>query len=220
MVTAHYLTDTVPVAAVKAIAGHVRAAVRTRYDADSCIASTAVFLDVTAWLGLDASPAPVEVLAANPGGLREMAAATPRPVEQWPEDAWTVGIVAGQEPRAGGWPGHLVAVLHGQRERLVDVSADQMDRPQRGLRVPSPVLGRLPDGWGASTPCVTHLHEHGTMLRWTPTEDTSWRDSPNWDPRGLREQQESRAVTLEEAKRRLTLSGITPEVFTAPSEVS
>lgn len=215
MVTAAHPADTVPVGVVKTIAEHVRAAVMTRYTVDSCIASTAVFIDVADWLGLDASPAAVDVLAANPAALRVMANDPAPPVDQWPPEAWTVGVLSSEPPREGGWPGHLVAILHGHRDRLVDVSADQLDRPSRGLRVPSPVLGRLPKRWGDGDQCVTHLHASGTMLRWTlRSGNTAWRESPNWVSASP-EQKASRESVLSLAKTRLTNAGITPAAFTA-----
>ena len=204
--SAMYPTDAVPVTVVKAIAEHVRAAVLTRYAADSCIASTAVFIDVGNWLGLGTSPVAVNVLAANPAALQVMAEDPMPPVDQWPPDAWTVGVNADQPAREGGWPGHLVAVLHGRRDRLVDVSADQFDRPARDLRCPSPALGRLPDGWGAGAECVTHLHRYGTMLRWDPAGDPA--------------QQARRDDALAEAQTRLTRAGITPATFTPPQGVA
>lgn len=209
--------NAVPVSVVKTIAQHVRTAVLTRYAVDSCIASTAVFLDVADWLRLNASPAAVGVFVANPAALKVMAMDPVPPVDQWPDDAWTVGVAPGQKAREGGWPGHLVAILHGDRHRLVDVSADQFDRPARALHVPTPVLGRLPERWGEGAQCVTHLHQHGTMLRWSPIDDESFRDTPNWDTTGDVAQQESRAVTLADAKARLTRAGITPDVFTPPT---
>lgn len=216
MVTPTHHPDTVPVGVVKTIAEHVRAAVMTRYTADSCIVSTAVFIDVADWLGLDASPAAVDVLAANPAALRVMATDPMPPVDQWPSEAWTVGVLSSEPPREGGWPGHLVAILHGRRDRLVDVSADQLDRPSRGLRVPFPVLGRLPERWGDGEECVTHLHASGTMLRWTHRSgNTAWRESPNWVPASP-EQKASRESVLALAKTRLTTAGVTPEAFTSP----
>lgn len=214
-----HLANAVPVTVVKAIAKHVRAAVLSRYPAvDSCIASTAVFLDVADWLGLDASPAPVSVFVANPGAMKVMAMDPPPPVDQWPDDAWTVGVAPGQQARDGGWPGHVVAVLHGERDRLVDVSADQFDRPAKALRVPTPVLGRLPQQWSDGEACVTHLHQHGTVLRWIVLDDDTYTDSPNWDTSGDAVQQESRAVALADAQARLTRAGVIPGMFTLPTE--
>lgn len=210
--------DAVPVSVVKHIANHVRAAVLTRYRSDSCIASTAVFIDVAEWLGLDASPAAVDVLAANPAALDVLGLDPVPPVADWPRGAWTVGVDSRQPAREGGWPGHLVAVLHGDRDRLVDVSAGQFHRPERDLRVPSPALGRLPEGWGPGTACVTHLHGDGTMLRWTVTGDQSWRASPNWDPDGDERQRQSRDAALATAKAFLTREEITPSTFSASME--
>lgn len=171
----------VSVTDMKVIARAVRRAVLTRYDVDSCIESTAIFIDVLSELGVESSPAPVLVSAFNRAAQHMLTYYPDVPVEHWPEEAWSVGQGPDQPPKPGGWPGHLVAVVPTRAAtRLVDVSADQMSRPEKDLVVPGPVIGRIPTDWGSGVACATHLHDTGTVVRWVLTEDTSWAGTLAW----------------------------------------
>lgn len=222
---------------MKTIAQFVRRAVLGRYRADSCIESTAIFIDVLAELGVASAPVPVLVTAYNRAAQDVLTHSPGLPMEQWPEDAWTVGQVPGQTPKPGGWPGHLVAVVDTRAAtRLVDVSADQMSRPGKGLVIPGPVLGRPSAGWAPGDVCVTHLHETGVVLRWERTDDTAWADTLAWVgvsqmtraaatltgsltgdkvSDSVRERGERADGCVEEALAGLAQAGIVPGVFTA-----
>lgn len=222
---------------MKTVAQAVRSAVLNRYSVDSCIESTAILIDVLARLGVPATPAPVLVAAFNRAAQQVLTTTPDLPADQWPDDAWSVGQGPGQPFRPGGWPGHLVAVVPtAAATRLVDASADQMSRPDKGLVITGPVLGRVPPQWapGSGIGCVTHLHDTAVVVRWGATDDSSWESTLGWrgasepvrtaalaradqdDPdlaRRLRERGEVATACVEEALAALGRQGITAGVF-------
>lgn len=87
--------------------------------------------------------------------------------------------------RVRGWNGHLVLWVPGPPcSLLVDISADQMHRPERGLSVPGPVVIQLGEegtrDWLAGRKIVgfgdgiVAIYQHQrTMSRWR--ESTAWQ---------------------------------------------
>jgi hypothetical protein len=66
------------------------------------------------------------------------------PVSAWPDEAWSVGIRGTGRVSADSWDGHAVAYVPakvgGGQAWLVDLSAPQMSRPDRGIDVPPVAL--------------------------------------------------------------------------------
>lgn len=180
--TREVLVEPLSVPVVKAVARAVRDAINRRFTVDSCVASTAVLIDVLTHLAVEATPEAVWVAAHNDASLRHMRTS---PGEPFPDEAWSVGVAPGQTARPGKWPGHLVALVHGpQRTWLVDTSADQFSRPHRGLVVTGPVVKALPAEWADGVPCVARLLDTDVTFRFERSDDQQWRDATDWDRRG------------------------------------
>jgi hypothetical protein len=116
-------------------ANATRRAMRDRWHARSCIAATRIGLEVLRAFGVVGYPTPVTVAAFNRAGWLAFQREPDQPVtESDIPNAWAVGIVGtgAVDQQTGSWDGHLV--LHVNRY-LVDLSADQLSRPQRNLPV-------------------------------------------------------------------------------------
>lgn len=115
-----------PAAAAEVLARVARPHLRAVFAADSCVASTRIGLDVLAALGVAARPLPVRMATANAAHLRTAAGAAPDGGE------WVVDV--GARP-----PGHVVIGVPAAG-LLVDLAADQADRPGRGIHIPGPLV--------------------------------------------------------------------------------
>lgn len=158
-----------------------RAEVLRQWKPNSCIVSTRIGQLVLARFGFTARPVVTAVVAAN----AEAAKLIERdiPLSQWPASAWSVGVAAQGDHHPGGFDGHLVLVLRrqvGLRRLLIDLSADQMDRPHRGVRVPGPVIGTVPELWTPDNP-ATVTADDGMVLTYQPVLGlTVYRKSSDW----------------------------------------
>lgn len=122
---------------------------------NTCILTTRIGIEVLDRFGLKARPQPVHVLVQN---MKAYHLGEQRvPVDTWPDDAWSVGVSPGQEPRPRHWPGHLVIMLRqpGQPRVLIDLTADQFDRPERDLKVEGPVFMNIVGDWTPADPLAT-----------------------------------------------------------------
>jgi hypothetical protein len=104
-------------AVVRALLARARPIILEDWRADSCIASTAICIDVLDYFGLDARPLACRTVVWN---------------RQLESGCWSVGIGHGDK-RQGGWPGHLVALAAG--DLLLDLSLDQASRPQHNIEL-------------------------------------------------------------------------------------
>lgn len=150
------------------IAVATREVLLTEYSPDSCIASTLVGQKVLDHYKVQARAVSTVVAAYNDEALEMIN--TNRPFSEWPVTAWSVGVqgtgVMNMETKR--YDGHIVLVLkpQGSPRVLLDLSADQMDRPERNLRVPGPVAVELPRLWTPQDPAMvtidgqerTHVH--------------------------------------------------------------
>lgn len=181
--------------AVKFLATLARPLILQTFSRDSCIASTAVACDFCEWAGVHVRPLEVEVMAWNALALEQLAADVP--FEQWPADAWSVGVKQNtpdthRKPRGRPWSGaHLVAIV--DRSTLLDLSADQLSRPIYRMPVPGPVV--LP--WdGIEARAVNDETGVQLMYRVPVKPDLSFRSSPDWRLRGRRQHIVSELVRL------------------------
>jgi hypothetical protein len=148
--------------------------VRRFFDADSCIASTRAVMEVLRYYATPARAVAVRVVVWN----RLAAELTEQkiPKEEWPAEAWSVGIAGKSRWTGDGrWDGHLVAVTP---TRLLDVSMDQMDRPRKGIHLP-PGAFVLPDD-GLPEGEFGFRRDDGIVVLYEATGDGFFRRSSNW----------------------------------------
>lgn len=160
---------------------------------NSCILSTHVGLKVLEHFGVKARAQAVTVYAFN----REAwdLSANGVPVTQWPESAWSVGIegtgVSNQETKA--WDGHLALIVSNpnRMRTLIDLTADQLDRPHKGINVNGPVFMDLKPLWSPNDPLFTVTGEEKgtpTIVMYRPLMKAGdWKEAPDWtrDPSDL-----------------------------------
>lgn len=155
---------------------------------NTCILTSRIGLGVLERFGLKARLQPVHVLAQNIAAYH--LAHQQVPVEQWPDDAWSVGVGPGMEARPRHWPGHLVIVLRqpGSPRVLIDLTADQFDRPERNLKVGGPVFMNIADTWTPQDSLATIMKDEDgqplTVVSYTPMPPgdpayRSWHDAPD-----------------------------------------
>lgn len=153
------------------IAVATREILLTEYSRDSCIASSLVGQKVLAHYSVQSRTVATKVAAYNDSGL-EMSASG-RPYSEWPVTAWSVGVQGSgvMDMETKRYDGHVVLVIKpaGSPRLLLDLSADQMDRPERHLRVPGPVAVELPRLWTPQDPArVTIEGQERTYVHYTP----------------------------------------------------
>lgn len=147
----------------------------------SCLMSTRVFIAAARYFGIFAKPVPVTVAHLNHAMVQAMDADLPK--DEYPPEAWSVGVAGtGRFGRYGdpkGWDGHMIAVADGA---LIDPSADQFSRPEKGMPL-EPFAARCPSGWGSagSSPLVFSSDTTGSVLRYAPMADPGpWRQGADW----------------------------------------
>lgn len=153
---------------------------------NACILSSRLGMMVLDRLGVKAQPRAVYVTVFNPAGWQ--ASQQRLPVEQWPPEAWSMGN-SPTNPN-GEWNGHLVLVLRHTtgRRLLVDLSADQFDRPERHIALGGPVCIGLDSTWTPHDPAHATVDQGGpdeTLIfyRPIPPQDQvgrQWREAPDW----------------------------------------
>lgn len=132
---------------------------------------------------------PCAARALNPQGA--MCAARRLPVEQWPPDAWAVGIDPREPCDPGRYPGHLVLEVEDLAGDLwlLDASLGQLSRPQRGMPLPRTWVWRLERDWLVQPGHVHAQLPGGATVEYQPWPDlgqlhrnaADWR--MNWRPR-------------------------------------
>lgn len=105
------------------------------------------------------------------------------PVSSWPPEVWTVGVDPALPPAGPSrFPGHLCLLVEG--EVLVDGTAPQLARPDRGIHVTRPVAARVPPHFlGGDDPLVL-IDDDGTSLIYRDATGTGmgWQHAPDWRP--------------------------------------
>jgi len=162
------MTMTQETTLVGEVALEVRNAVLSWCEVNSCIESTRLGLLVFERLGIPARPQPVRVAVMNRLSWNLMNANVP--FKQWPDEAYNLGVGFRQgDVPPDGWNGHLVAIVRepGQPRHLIDISADQFDRPGR-LNVPGPVGMTITKLWTPNDPAYRLLQDGDTILDYRP----------------------------------------------------
>lgn len=154
---------------LETIASVTRETVRETFNADSCIASSIIGQKVLAEYGITSRLVTVSATAYN--DLWVQMRRDGIPPEEWPENAWSLGIVGTDtvDHENNRWDGHLVLVLRWDGRRLLlDLSADQMSRPERDLVIPGPIGLFLPRLWTPQDPGITRLPETNVTVEYVP----------------------------------------------------
>lgn len=156
---------------------------------NNCILSTRLGVKVLEHYGVNARPQPVTVHAFN---LEAWELAEKRvPVSEWPEAAWSVGIegTGKSDPETRSWDGHLVLIVKNpsRTRTLIDLTADQLDRPHKHINVGGPVFLDLTGTWTPRDPLGTILDQqkgalgNPTIVLYRPQMTAGdWKDSPDW----------------------------------------
>lgn len=102
--------------------------------ASCCVLASKVLLVSLTEAGFDAWVEPTYAIASNRASWEWQG----RPISEWPEEAWSVGVEPGKRIDSGSYPGHLVVMtrLFGDL-LLVDGSAGQFSRPAKQMIIPS-----------------------------------------------------------------------------------
>lgn len=157
--------------------------------ANTCILTTRIGLSVLERAGIKAIAQPVFVAVYNREGYRLTQEQVP--VSQWPDNAHSIGVDQSNLFKGdGGWNGHLVLVLRipGQPRTLIDLTADQFDRPAKGINVSGPVFMDIATAapWTPRDPLFSIDREDKEILlsyRPMPPKHpaaNTWRNSPDW----------------------------------------
>lgn len=181
-----------------ALVARARPVIRAEFQADSCIATTRVGLDVLRYFGIPAQEYPLLVAIFNPEAVQlladglpmeELAARTQAIGPEEPSGPWSVGLGMSPVPggRANGWSGHLV-IGSPALGIVADLSADQASRPHKQI-VLEPYWASIGDPAWFADPAARQflmLRERGVLLvldrGGTPDPD-GYRRSPNWKRR-------------------------------------
>jgi hypothetical protein len=156
--------------------------IRESFRVDSCIASTAITINVLSHHGIKAIPFPCSVFLMNAKfvELVERLRRKPTPQEFDEYGAWTVGV--GLAPPGVKMVGHLVAMV--EDKYLVDASLTQGNRPAKQIEVPPVLVARIPRNFrrGKETFKVQGLL--GTVARYeSQFKNKVWMQSRNWTDR-------------------------------------
>lgn len=138
-----------------------------------CVEITRLVVDILAMANIPCRAMACEVEAGNASAIA--AAAAGRPLALWPADAHTLGVRIGNKTGpGGGWGGHLVAVGD---TWFLDMTAVQLNRPHRNIKVPGPVIGPYTPGQTGSQLTLPG----GGVIRWFwKPEVARWRTTPAW----------------------------------------
>lgn len=116
---------------------HARPEILKYFRNDSCIASTAVGVDVLNHLGIFAEPLPVRTLIFNAPFANRISnekLVNFDQVENWTKEdgSYSVGIGLGSK-QPNKWAGHLVVLV--EKKFLLDLSIDQANRSQYNINL-------------------------------------------------------------------------------------
>lgn len=175
---------------------------------DSCVAATRIGLDLCDAFGIHAKPIPVTMTALN----REYLAIPHLPNEErdalWSQVAagaftartaggpWRVDVNSPDAAASADGAGHViigVPATPSHPTMLIDVSADQADRPHKNIHIPHPIA-TTPDSTFLTTVGAQHtvaLPEGGAVI-YQRTNSRTYTRSPNW--RRTSTQPDGRAV--------------------------
>lgn len=171
-----------------------RPIIREHFNADSCIASTRIGINVLRYFGIGAKPLPLSVLVFNAEaanliheqGLEEFVRVIKLQDPTTPSGPWSIGVGARRNPidiALDAWQGHLIIEVPAYTAYM-DLSIDQVNRPLKNIDVTPHWFNLEPDDpWVTGEVPVMEMNaDDGTMLvldRRVPDPD-GFRKSTNW----------------------------------------
>jgi hypothetical protein len=152
------------------------------FRADSCIASTAIGLDVLTYFGVLAEPLPVKLSIFNAPYVKRIDEGSAFPnretLIQWGKEdgSYIVGIGYGtQEPNK--WAGHLVLLV--ENKWLADLSIDQANRPNYNM-VFAPFAAEVDADFLAGKNPRIIKDANGCVIRIETIKSRGFLSSPDW----------------------------------------
>ena len=156
---------------------------------DSCILSTRVVCVLAQTLGFRAIPMTVEAI-----GMNKPLADYTREHGQAPDDSRMAEfaekgarfiVLGARDDRIaepGMWAGHLCALVSTEGHRvLIDLSADQADRPHKRIHLTGPLHVEVGRDWEKGEEMAAlNLDEDGLMLWRAIPDDDTYTTSPDW----------------------------------------
>jgi hypothetical protein len=170
-------------AVLQSLLGIARPVILRHYRADSCIASSRIAIDVLSHFGILAEPLTVNLTVYNPAFAARIEAGDREPetqdeLNEWIRKygAWNVGVGMGGDPRLLTWGGHLVVIA--EKRCILDLSADQANRPQRNINL-VPLGGDVPPEFFDGEPLFFQIN--GCVLKYLVSPDNNgYTSSPDW----------------------------------------
>ncbi len=162
------------------LATQVRGATLTEYNVPSCVETVRVGIEVGRYFGYTITPQPVTLMIAT----REWDefVAEHGYVPEARQYGWSLGTHGGNIDSGGNaWGGHLAGLAPGGV--YLDLSADQFDRPAKGLRVTGPMCAAGIDLEQLARGIVLESPDGTVIYRATATDDQAWRRFPAWTKR-------------------------------------
>jgi hypothetical protein len=156
------------------------------FKADTCVLATRIGMDALRQVRIKSAPRAVSVIASTSAHDRLVREGRFAEAALGAEGAWSVGVGIRnpnnpKPAKAGKWDGHLVLIV--EREWLVDLSADQFNRPHKGINVPGPIVARFkPGALTASGSLATRSPDGSTTVRYkADPENAAWKIAPDWN---------------------------------------
>lgn len=150
---------------------------------NSCIETTRLSLMVFEHFGIKARAQSVKVAIMNREAWEHIERQGDPKVFPPRAHALSVGHSGGVEP--GGWNGHLVTMIQEQPRRMVDISADQFNRPGKVL-VPGPMMMTIDSStWTPQDSTFMTAEGGATVLDYRPfapgdARGNEYKNSPAW----------------------------------------
>lgn len=173
---------------IQSMARIARPKILNEFRADSCIASTAIGIEVLTRLGILAEPLPVRAMVFNKPFVARIEKTGIFPqgdeIKTWTDEdgSYSLGIGVGtQQP--GKWAGHLVVLV--EKAYLVDLSVDQASRPQYGMTF-EPFAIKVENSFFSGTPLVFGYNDC-TFRYDVIASNLAYQASPDWMFSGRRQ---------------------------------
>lgn len=138
-----------------------------------CIEATRYLIEALRPLGIKARPLPCAIVVANNAAIDPILQGLP--ADQWPADAWSIGVDPNQPHPGSQWNGHLIA----EHELFIcDLSLGEMSRPAKNLHleptvIPRALLTQTDQGFIAR-------NESTLLMVFPRPELAAWRKGSAW----------------------------------------
>ena len=169
--------------AIKVLRQCARPEILKEFNADSCIVSTAVGVDVLTHFGIFAEPLPVRTVIFNKPYVARIEAGSDWPkgdeIQRWQKEdgSYSVGIGVGtQQPNK--WAGHLVILI--EKKLLLDLSIDQASRPKYNMNFDEPLCVEVDKAFLDGNSSLTFRHDNGCIIRTDVLKNYGYTASPDW----------------------------------------